>query len=54
MVSGKVSGNGDGRGGKSVMGLARRVGMLEAYRGGFKSLREVAHPERLCCNSFSK
>ena len=29
MVSGKVSGNGDGKGGKSVMDLARRVGCLE-------------------------
>ena len=29
MVSGKVSGNGSGKSGKSVMGLARRVGCLE-------------------------
>ena len=35
MVSGKVSGKGGGKGGKSVMDLARRAGMLEAYRGGF-------------------
>ena len=34
-----VSGNGSGKGGKSVMDLARRAGMLEAYRGGLSTLR---------------